>query len=59
MKKNKIRFEKERCMYATYYDVFCEFGSIRLWIKDKNPRELFLSNLRVFPTERRKGIGSV
>ena len=57
MKKNKIRFKKGRCIYATYYDVSCDSGSIRLWIEDKNPRELFLSNLIVQLAERRKGIG--
>ncbi len=59
MEKNKIRFKKGRCIYATYYDVSCDFGSIRLWIEDKNPRELFLSNLIVQPTERGKGIGQL
>ena len=57
MKKNKIRFEKGRCIYATYYNVSCDSGSIKLWIEDKNPRELFLSNLLVQQAERRKGIG--
>ncbi len=54
---DKIRFKKGRCIYATYYDVFYKSGSIRLWIEDKNSRELFLSNLIVKPEDRNKGIG--
>ena len=56
---NKIKFKKDRIEGAIYYDVFYKSGSIRLWISDKNPRELFLSNLIVQPTERGKGIGQL
>ena len=54
---NKIKFEKNRIEHAIYYDVFYIYGSIRLWILDENPRELFLSNLMVQPKDRNKGIG--
>lgn len=55
--KKKFNIKKGRLDYAIYYSVYCESGSIQLFIEDKNPRELFLANLVVLPDERNKGIG--